>query len=51
MVISTVAGTQNFCDLTIGECVFLPVKGSVGLRVTSSDTNTITYEYGYWTKS
>lgn len=50
MVVSTVAGTQDFADVTIGEAIFLPVKGSTGIRVTSSDTNTITYEYGYWTK-
>lgn len=51
MVLSTVAGTQNFSDLTVGEAIFLPVKGGVGIRVTSSDTNSIRYEYGYWTKT
>ena len=51
MVLSTAAGTQNFSDLTVGEAIFLPVKGSVGIRVTSSDTNSIRYEYGYWTKT
>tara|TARA_Y100000992_G_scaffold107416_1_gene69964 strand:+ start:707 stop:1099 length:393 start_codon:yes stop_codon:yes gene_type:complete len=51
LVLSTVTGTQNFSDLTAGEAIFIPVKGGVGLRVTSSDTNAITYEYGYWTKN
>ena len=51
MVVSTATGTQNFADLTVGEAIFLPVKGSVGIRVTSSDTNQINYEYGYWTKN
>ena len=51
LVLSTVAGTQNFSDLTIGEALFIPIKGAVGLRVTSSDSNSITYEYGYWTKN
>ena len=51
MVLSTVAGTQNFSDLTVGEAIVLPVKGGVGIRVTSSDTNSIRYEYGYWTKT
>ena len=50
LVVSTVTNTQNFADLTVGEALFLPVKGSIGLRVTSSDTNQINYEYGYWTK-
>ena len=51
LVASTVSGTQNVMDLTEGEAIFIPVKGAVGFRVTSSDANAITYEYGYWTKS
>jgi len=51
MVVSTVAGTQNVMDLAEGEAILIPLKGSVGIRVTSSDTNAITYEYGYWTQS
>lgn len=51
LVISTVSGTQNVMDLAEGEAIFIPVKGAVGLRVTSTDSNAITYEYGYWTKS
>lgn len=51
LVASTVSGTQNVMDLAEGEAIFIPVKGAVGLRVTSSDSNSITYEYGYWTKS
>lgn len=51
MVLSTVAGTQNFSDMTVGEAIFLPLKGATGIRVTSSDTNAIRYEYGYWTKN
>lgn len=50
MIVSTVAGTQNFSDMTIGEAIFIPLKGATGIRVTSSDTNAIRYEYGYWTK-
>lgn len=50
MVVSTAAGTQNFSDLTVGEAIFFPLKGSVGVRVTSSSTDEIRYEYGYWTK-
>ena len=38
-------------DISEGEAIFIPVKGAVGFRVTSSDANAITYEYGYWTKS
>tara|TARA_R100001509_G_C4831107_1_gene203306 strand:- start:325 stop:711 length:387 start_codon:yes stop_codon:yes gene_type:complete len=51
MVISTVSGTQNVIDLGESEAIFIPVKAGVGLRVTSSDSNAITYEYGTWTKS
>jgi len=50
LVVSTVTNTQDVMDLTIGEAIFIPVKGSIGIRVTSSDANAINYEYGYWTK-
>ena len=51
LVASTVSGTQNVMDISEGEAIFVPIKGTVGLRVTSTDSNAITYEYGYWTKS
>lgn len=51
LVVATVAGTQNVMDLTVGEAVFFPVKGSVGVSVISSSSNAISYEYGYWTKT
>jgi len=38
-----------FSDLSSGESMFLPIKGSVGLECQASGAS-ITAEYGYWTK-
>jgi len=38
-----------FSDLGSGECMFLPVKGAVGLECQATGA-AITVEYGYWTK-
>lgn len=51
LVLSTAENTQDFVDLAEGEAIFLPVKGAKGIRVTSSTTDEISYEYGYWTKA
>jgi len=51
LVVSTAENTQDFADLAEGEAIFLPVKGAKGIRVTSSTTDEISYEYGYWTKA
>jgi hypothetical protein len=51
LVLSTAENTQDFADLAEGEAIFLPVKGAKGIRVTSSTTDEISYEYGYWTKA
>lgn len=49
--VSTVTNTQDVIELGEGEAIFIPVMGSIGLRVISSDANSISYEYGTWTKS
>mgnify|MGYP003133193170 CR=1 FL=1 len=49
VVLETVSGTQAFSDLQPGEFVFLPLKGSIGIKAKSA-ASTATIEYGYWTK-
>jgi len=48
LTVSNDAG-NNIAHLAVGEFMWLPVKGSIGIEVLSSGGTTVT-EYAYWTK-